>query len=223
MHDDESGKSVDTEEVTISDNESNDESSSENEYREDAEESSSDAEESSDDDDAEDPWSIIIDLTFKKWQPEYSERVQRYMEEEGVTIDAARDRVFRDMRDKYRKTLTKTFANTILWCRALKEDSIYKAIKKTASDLELMDDYDSKEAWEYAISKRKYLFNKVLKAYEPPEITETAAAAAVQQGGAGRVLQKEADGPVQRVERWAESELKRIKNQPYISIIGRRY
>ena len=78
-----------------------------------------------------------------------------------------------------------------------------------APDLELMDDYDSKEAWQYAISRTKYLFEKVLKTYEPPEIAETAS---VQQHGTGRVIQKSADEPLQWVERWVESEMER-KNE----------
>ena len=71
-----------------------------------------------------------------------------------------------------------------------------------------MDDYVSKDAWQYAISRRKYLLENVLKTYEPPEIAETAA---IQQYGVGRVIQVIADGPLQRAERWVESELERRK------------
>ena len=45
----------------------------------------------------------------------------------------------------------------------------------------------------------------------------------VTQEGAGRVLKKDAEGPLQRVERWVESELERIKNQPRKSIIEKHY
>ena len=215
VHDDENGKLVNTEKMNVSDNDSDSESPSENDSRDVDDDPSS-----SDDDGTENPWSIIMDLTFQKWQPEYSERVQSYIAEEGTTINAARNRAFRDMRDKYRKTMAKTFTDMIIWYRALKKDPIYKAIKKTASDLELMNDYDSKEAWQYAISRRKYLFGKVLKTNEPPEIAETAS---VQQHGTGKVIQKSADGPLQLVERWVESELERKKNQPRIVVIGKRY
>jgi hypothetical protein len=92
----------------------------------------------------------------------------------------------------------------IIWINALLKDSTYKAIKKTASDLKVIDDYDSEEAWKYAISSRKYLFEKILNKYDPPEMTKPLS---VRQRGEGG----DTDGPVQRVERWVNSELERIQ------------
>jgi len=144
------------------------------------------------------------------------------MEDEGVTLDVARNRVFRNMRDKYRKTVAQFFSKTILWCRALKEDSVYNKIKKTASDLELMEDYGSEEAWRYAINKRKYLFEKVLNRYQAPDIKDAGhqrAIASTDQEGGGA-----AEGTMKDVvERWVQNEQLRIKNQPKIQLIGRRY
>ena len=78
MHDDENGELVNTEKMNVSDNDSDSESPIENNSKEVDDDSSS-----SDDDGTENPWSTIIDLTFQKWQPEYSERVQSYIAEEG--------------------------------------------------------------------------------------------------------------------------------------------
>ena len=83
--------------------------------------------------------------------------------------------------------------------------------KCTITGLKLLDDYDSDEAWIYANHKRKYLFDKILKKYEPPEGTQPLS---IKQEGRGGVLQNEAEGPVQRVERWVESELEMKMNQP---------
>lgn len=132
-----------------------------------------DTTDSSEEEEYEDPWIDIIDVTFRQWQPEYKEKVQSYMETEGVTVGIARKRAFQDMKGRYRKTMASVFTDTILWFNAIRKDPIYRAIKKTASDLKMMDDYDSEEAWKYATSKRKYLFEKILKRYQPPEVTIT--------------------------------------------------
>jgi hypothetical protein len=55
-------------------------------------------------------------------------------------------------------------------------DPIYKTIKKTASELKMIDDYGSEEVCKYAINSRTYLFEKILKKYEPPEITKLLTA-----------------------------------------------
>ena len=197
---------------------------SDEETDEDSDNGSSDNGSSSDSDSEErkDPWTNIIDAAFNMCQAEYSEKVRSYMEDEGVTLDVARNRVFRNMRDKYRKTVAQFFSKTILWCRALKEDSVYNKIKKTASDLELMEDYGSEEAWRYAINKRKYLFEKVLNRYQAPDIKDAGhqrAIASTDQEGGGA-----AEGTMKDVvERWVQNEQLRIKNQPKIQLIGRRY
>ena len=57
------------------------------------------------------------------------------------------------------------------WMHALLRDPIYKEIKKTAEDVKMIDSYQKEEAWKYAINQRKYLFETVLKQYDPPEIS----------------------------------------------------
>jgi hypothetical protein len=55
----------------------------------------------------------------------------------------------------------------------MQQDYIYKVIKKTAGDLKTLDDYGHEEAWKYASSKPKYLFDKILDKYDPPDVEES--------------------------------------------------
>ena len=41
----------------------------------------------------------------------------------------------------------------------------------SVSDLKLLDDYDNEEAWKSAVSKRKFLFDRILKEYDMPELS----------------------------------------------------
>ena len=72
----------------------------------------------------------------------------------------------------YRKALANIFVNEILWFSAMKKDSIYLSVKNTPADLKLLDDYDNDEVWKCAANKRKFSFDRILKKYELPEMTE---------------------------------------------------
>lgn len=47
---------------------------------------------------------------------------------------------------------------------------IFKAIKDSVKRLMDEEDYGLDEAWKYSTSKRKYLFDDLLKQYNPPTI-----------------------------------------------------
>ena len=70
----------------------------------------------------------------------------------------------------YRKSAIQSFIDRIVWFRRLQKDPSYKSIAKTAKHLKDVDDFDNEEALKYAASKRKYLFDKMLNTYEPPEM-----------------------------------------------------
>ena len=64
------------------------------------------------------------------------------------------------------------FVNEMLWFHAMKKDRIYLSVKNTVSDLKLPDDFDNEEAWKYAVNKRKVLFERILKEFDPPKLSE---------------------------------------------------
>ena len=64
------------------------------------------------------------------------------------------------------------FGSKMLWFNTLKKDPIYKAVKKTVSQLIDTEDYQIDEALKYAILKRRFLFDKILSDYEIPQLNE---------------------------------------------------
>ena len=59
----------------------------------------------------------------------------------------------------------------MLWFHAMRKDPVFLAVKTTVSDLKLLDDYENEEAWKSAVNKRKFLFDRILKEYDPPELS----------------------------------------------------
>ena len=51
-------------------------------------------------------------------------------------------------------------------------DHVYLSVKNTSSDLKLLDNYDNEEAWKSAVNKRKFLFAKIFREYDQPELSE---------------------------------------------------
>ena len=125
-------------------------------------------------DDAIDPWDVIVKEAFDRFQSEFEERVKDYVSKENVQESDVRQIVFEDMWDIYRKAMMNIFIDKMLWFAATKREPVFTAIRKSATDLKTMDDYDDDEAWKSATSKRKFLFDKILKRYEPPELADSS-------------------------------------------------
>ena len=121
--------------------------------------------------DMEDPWKTLVEDAFDKCQFEFDERVNAYMTAHGVDQGNARERIYKNMLPAFRKAMADAFVNVILWFHAMQKEPIYLSIKKTVSNLKYMDDYNTEEAWKSAAKTRKFLFDGILKKYEPPEIT----------------------------------------------------
>lgn len=94
------------------------------------------------------------------------------MAEKWVDEEEARKKVYDNMLPSYRKALANVFVNEILWFEAMKKDHFYLSVKYTVSDLKLLDDYDTEEAWKSAVNKRKFLLDRILKEYDPPELSD---------------------------------------------------
>ena len=77
-----------------------------------------------------------------------------------------------ELRPVCRKALTHSFIEKVLWYNVIKHDPTSRAIQSTALRLKQNEDYGTEEAWEYSVSKRKYLFDHILKQYIPPLVEE---------------------------------------------------
>ena len=204
----------------------------ETESTSDSEEEDVTSSESEDDGERIDPWDRIIDRVFSKCQKEYEDNVRDYARSNGVDENVAKQRVYRNMRSVYRREMADVFLQLIELVQALLRDKTYATIKKTASSLRDFDGYDVEESWKYAVKKRKFLFDKILREYEEPEMTQSSAIKRSEQGGGGigiigkrsgkirSYLDAGGDSRLERVNRWADKELK--KEAPKVTVIGDR-
>ena len=160
-----------------------------------------------------DPWTEIVNKALQRFQPEYEQEVRYLARTEGMDLQSAKERAFRDMRPKYRKVMADDLLEKIDWMNALQRNSTYKSLQETARDLQLVDDYDSEEAWKYAVHKRKYLLEKILREYEPPNVILATDRVQGQNGGSS---------VVEGIQEWADHEVERIRNAPKVQIIGRK-
>ena len=120
-----------------------------------------------------DPWFDLVQQTFKALQPDFDETASDLLEKGKISVKEARKRAFAELLPKYRKYIINRYLFRVLWFDSVKNDSVHRSIRQTAKRLVDTDDYDSEESWKYATNKRKYLFDKLFKDYELPEISES--------------------------------------------------
>ena len=123
--------------------------------------------------DGEDSWDEIVNHAFEDCQLDYEEKVKYLMESEDLDKTTAQIKAFKELRPLYRKATMRYFVEKMIWFNEIKQDRIFNAIKKTALNLKQEEAYGIEEAWKYSASKRKYLFDEILKQYVPPEVSDT--------------------------------------------------
>lgn len=123
-------------------------------------------------DDEEDPWTEIIEQTFQECQSQFENKVTELMDSDDIDLQKARSVAYKMLRPVYRKAIVKNFVDKMAWYDSIKRATIYKAIKETVKRLTDEEDYGLDEAWKYGASKRKYLFDNVLKQYDPPAMDD---------------------------------------------------
>ena len=98
------------------------------------------------------------------------ERLDILTHNHHMAQEEARHKANLEIKSLFKKALMAFLGDRVMWFYAMQADSIYKTIWNTAKTLIEMEDYGSDEAWKYSISKRTYLLDTVLEAFEPPEI-----------------------------------------------------
>ena len=185
--------------------------------------SESDSDERTDSEEEQDPWDDLIADTFELCDTEYQKRVK----EAGIPEEEARQRVFENMRKKYRDALANVLTDKVLWFNNLQKDPIYKTIKRTVSSLQADGEFDRQESFQYGIQKRKYILDKVLRQYEPPTLTKNQEIEQPKQDQAGGGAEIARVSPAQQTVEMARSMQERpFKKRKYeadenIYVIGR--
>ena len=118
-----------------------------------------------------DPWYDMVDYVFKSLQPEFNKITLEFVNDDNLNEKQARKKAFNERLPKYRKLPIDKYLFRVLWFDSVRKDHIHTAIRRTAKQLKEEDDFESEESWKYATNKRKYLFDKVLEEYNPPDLT----------------------------------------------------
>lgn len=124
-------------------------------------------------DDEEDPWNEIVGEAFEECQPQYEDKVKDLIDSEDTDQESALSKAYKELRPVYRKSLTHIFVEKMIWYNIIKRDRTFRAIQRTAIRLKEEEDYGTEEAWKYSVSKRKYLFDDILKQYMPPPVNDS--------------------------------------------------
>ena len=115
-----------------------------------------------------DPWHPIINAAFQTHQEQYEEQVDK-ITEEGLSNEDARVVAYKDMAPIYRKEISDRYLAKVLWYKSLSRDPIHRKIRDTARRLKDEEEYEDEESWKYAVQKRKFLLDEVLKDYIPAQ------------------------------------------------------
>lgn len=124
------------------------------------------------DEDEMSPWDVIINKTFQIYKPEYVQKVDD-LKESGYNDEEAHKVAYRHMFKSYRDQIGQHYLGQMLWYNDMRRDPVHKKIKSTAKRLREEEEYETSEAWKYAVKKRKFLLDNVLNAYYPPSTEDS--------------------------------------------------
>ena len=131
---------------------------------EDEEEEFSDEEDSTSavEDDDTDPWDKLREEAVNDLNAAWEEQVEQYITQ-GLQKDDAELQASSLLLPSYRKRLRIFYLQYLKWFHALKTDPVHKKVMTTLRRFMDDDGMDFAEAAEAAISKRKYLLNRLIE------------------------------------------------------------
>ena len=81
-------------------------------------------------DDEKDPWNEIISQAFEDCQSQYEDKVKDLMDSEDIDHETARSKAYKELRPVYRKALTHSFIEKVLWYNVIKRDPTFRSCSK---------------------------------------------------------------------------------------------
>ena len=83
----------------------------------------------------------------------------------GLDEQSAGEEAYSNILPTLQKDLESIYKDRLLWMKQLKSDPVHKKIMQTKDDFVSNDNFDTEEAIEAAVEKRKFLFKRLLKDY----------------------------------------------------------
>ena len=108
------------------------------------------------------PWLPIREAAFERNMTEYEKLIDNFTDE-GLDEEEAKNKAYVLVLPKFRKDLQNVYLECLLWIQQLKKDPVHKEVMETRDRFINEDGFDSKEAIEAAIDKRKFLLKRLFR------------------------------------------------------------
>ena len=113
-------------------------------------------------DDDTDPWDELSEEAIIDLNSSWEEQVEQYITQ-GLSKEDAEFQTSTLLLPAYRKRLRFLYLHYLKWYRVLKTDPVHKKVMATLRSFMDDDEMDFVEAAEAAVTKRKYLLNKLVE------------------------------------------------------------
>ena len=119
-------------------------------------------EEMNDSDEEADPWGVLIHEAAAELRTKHNELVQSF-ENNGFSEIDAKKQAFSEILPELRKELGNIYLVRLQWMSEMKRDPVHRKIVKTKDAFVDEDEFDLDEALAAAVSKRKFLLERMLE------------------------------------------------------------
>ena len=115
----------------------------------------------------ENPWKRVVTSAWDDISPSYEKAKQAYLDK-GDDPDTASDKAYGDSKVKLLNKMTNIFLDGLAWARRMYKDATYRKLKKSVRVVQKMEEFDDQEAMEYALCKRRFLLERLLRYFKLP-------------------------------------------------------
>ena len=113
----------------------------------------------------------MLTAAWEDISPSYKKAKQAYLDK-GDDPGKASDKAYGDSKVKLLNKMANIFLNGLAWARRMYKDSTYRKLKKSVRVVQEREEFDDQEAMEYALRKRRFLLERILRYFKLPWETD---------------------------------------------------
>lgn len=118
--------------------------------------------------DGDDWYEFFVEPVFEQFQEEMDAKVAELEDEEEMSTKEARETTFEEFLPAMNKAVKRRITRMLRANHQFKKDPTFQKIVETAKTGRREDDMDWDESVSYALNKRSFLLDKVLRSWIPP-------------------------------------------------------
>ena len=108
-----------------------------------------------------DPWMTMVEEAMQKHKAAFQE-VKMNLTHSGLDEETVRETAYSNILPELQKELESIYLQRLQWIQQLRKDPVHKKIMQTKYALVSDDDFESEEAMEVVVNKRKFLIKRRL-------------------------------------------------------------